>query len=77
MNDKQIKRLKELLADGQRVCWEDVDGRYNPLLRIGHEPKSEVEDGAEPEPVAYLQTNGFIALWNCDQDDFFTTEQVF
>lgn len=82
MTDEQIAKLKAIVESGESVYWLDVRDRTPRKIRsIGQDV---VREGGieEPSEVAYFEneswrTGIYIALWNCEAEEFVVMKPVF
>lgn len=69
MNTAEIRVLK-MMAERGGLIWAPEETAYRKVSRIGAAPKPDEGDEPEPSEVAYLVAGGYVALYNCDFNEF-------
>jgi hypothetical protein len=75
MNDEQIYRLKELLVAGKEIYWYSFY-QIRRIYGIGTAPCRE-GDVPEPSEVGFFSNGEYVALYNCEPQEFVTLDKIF
>lgn len=79
MNEVQEQTLVNVFMiarkEGKRLCYEAY-GAMREIVAIGSGPKPQEGDEPEPSLCAYFEDGTYVALYNCDMDDFGIMEGI-